>query len=54
MYNTALATGVIHHQDRGQKVRTEGSDGLGGAVVDQTLSVLQADWGGVDGHTVVL
>lgn len=38
----------------GSKVRTEGSDGFGGAVVDETLSVLQADRDGVDGHPVVL
>lgn len=31
-----------------------GSDGLGGAVVDQTFSVFKANWGIIDGYTLVL
>ncbi len=43
-----------YHQDGGSKVRTEGSNGLGGAVVDQALSVLEGDRDGVDGYALVL
>lgn len=38
----------------GSKVRAEGSDGLGGAVVDQAISVLQGYRDSVDRHTLVL
>lgn len=50
----APATSVIHHKDGGQMARTKRSDGLGGAVVDQTLSVLEGDRDSVVGHTLVL
>lgn len=41
-------------QDEGQRSGVGGSDGLGGAVVDQTLSVFEANRGVVDGHSLVL
>ena len=40
-------------EGKGWAVR-EGSDGLGGAVVDQMLSVLRAHRDVVDGHALVL
>lgn len=35
-------------------MRKEGSDGLGGGVIDQPFSVLKGNGDGVDGHALVL
>lgn len=50
--NEGTPTSASHRQER---VGVWGSDGLGGGVVDQALSVLHGgDGDGVDGHPLVL